>query len=76
MNDKQVEQETNMSIAKVIEVIAEGKSIEAAAESAVSEASKTVSGIQAVYLKDIQAIVDGGKIVKYRLSAKITFILA
>jgi flavin-binding protein dodecin len=65
-----------MSIAKVIEVIAEGKTIEAAAENAVSEASKTVKGIQAVYLKDIQAIIENGKVSKYRLSAKITFLVA
>lgn len=64
-----------MSIVKVIEVLAEGKSIEAAMESAVKEASETVREIKSVYLENLQAIVEDGKIVKYRVNVKISFIV-
>ena len=64
-----------MSIAKVIEVMAEGDSIEAAVQSAVSEAAKTVRGIKHVYVEGVQAIVEGDVVVKYRVNVKLTFIV-
>lgn len=64
-----------MAIVKVIEVLAEGKSIEAAMDSAVKEASETVRDIKSVYLENLQAIVEDGKIVKYRVNAKISFVV-
>jgi flavin-binding protein dodecin len=64
-----------MAIVKVIEVLAEGKSIEAAMESAVNEASETVRDIKSVYLENLQAIVENGKITKYRVNAKISFVV-
>lgn len=64
-----------MSIAKVIEVLAEGETIEAAAESALLEASKTVHNIKHLYLRDPQAIVEDNKIIKFRINAKVTFVV-
>ena len=64
-----------MSIAKVIEVLAEGSTIQEAIEDAVNEASKTVKNIAHVYVNDIQAEVKDNKIKKYRVNAKITFIV-
>ena len=65
-----------MAIVKVIEVIAESTvSWEAAAQDAVTEAAKTISGIQTVYIKDQQAIVENNKIVKYRVNAKVAFLV-
>jgi flavin-binding protein dodecin len=64
-----------MSIAKVIEVLAEGDSIEDAVQAAVSEASETVRGIKQVYVDDFQAIVEDEEVVKYRINAKITFVV-
>ncbi len=64
-----------MSIAKVIEVLAEGSSIEDAVESAVKEASQSVRGIRHVYVNEIQALVQDNKITKYRLNAKVTFVV-
>lgn len=64
-----------MSIAKVIEVLAEGDSIEAAVESAVTEAGKSVRNIKSVYVDDIQALVDGGSVSGYRINAKVTFVV-
>ncbi|NBC16615.1 MAG: dodecin domain-containing protein [Bacteroidetes bacterium] len=66
-----------MAIAKVIEVLAEGDSIEAACENAVEEASKTVKNIRNVYVSDMQAIVNDNEIEKekYRVNAKVTFVV-
>ena len=64
-----------MSIAKVIEVLAEGDSIEAAVENAVAEASKTVKNIRSAYVNDIQAIVRDNGVVKYRVNVKLSFVL-
>ena len=64
-----------MSIAKVIEVLAEGDSIESAVESAVREASTTVRQIKHVYIEGIQAIVEDNEIQKYRINAKVTFVV-
>lgn len=64
-----------MSIAKVIEVLAEGDSIESAMQTAVTEAGKTVRNIQTVYVSDMQGIVKGGKIDRYRVNCKVTFVV-
>jgi len=64
-----------MSIAKVIEVLAEGDSIEAAIQSAVTEAADTVRGIKHVYVEGVQAIVEDDEVVKYRVNAKLTFVI-
>ena len=64
-----------MSLAKVIEVIAEGKTIEAAIDAAVKVASDTVRNIKNVYVEGIQAIVEDSKVTKYRVNAKVTFIV-
>jgi flavin-binding protein dodecin len=64
-----------MSIAKVIEVISEGDCVDDAVKAAVKEASKTVRGIKQVYVEGIQAIVEDDKVVKYRINAKVTFVV-
>ena len=64
-----------MAVAKVIEVLAEGKSIEEALQSAVAEAAKTVREVKHVYLEGVQALVENNKVVKYRVNAKITFVV-
>ena len=64
-----------MAIAKVIEVLAEGSSIEEAVQAAVSEAAETVRGIKHVYIQDVQAAVEDDQVVKYRVNAKLTFVV-
>jgi len=64
-----------MSIAKVIEVIAEGDSVEGAVEAAVREAGRTVREIKQVYVEGIQALVEDNRVVKYRINAKVTFVV-
>ena len=64
-----------MAIVKVIEVISEGDSVENAVTAAVDEASKTVRNIKTVYVKDIQALVENNKVAKYRIDAKVSFLV-
>ena len=65
-----------MAVLKVIEVLAESNDgWEAAAKEAVAEASKSVHNIKSVYVKEFQAIVEGNQVVKYRINAKISFIV-
>lgn len=64
------------SIAKVIEVIAESDtSWDHAVQNALAEASKTVEGITEIWVSGMKAIVENNKVVRYRLNAKITFIV-
>jgi flavin-binding protein dodecin len=61
---------------KVIEVLAESdRGWEDAAQSAVTQASESVREIKSIYIKDMEAIVQNGKIAKYRINAKISFLL-
>ena len=63
-----------MAVVKVIEILAESnESWEDAVKVAVKEASKSVSDIQSVYVKDMQAIVEGDQVVRYRVDTKISF---
>lgn len=64
-----------MSTAKVLEIIAEGNSIENALDNAVKDASMTVNNIQSVYVKDVKAMVEGNAITRYRVDTKLTFVL-
>lgn len=64
------------AMVKVIEVLAQSEtSWEDAAKVALEEASKTLRGIQSIYVQDMQAVVEDGRIAKYRINAKISFLL-
>ena len=65
-----------MSLAKVIEVLAEGETIEAAVENAVSEISETVREVRHVYVESFQALVENNAVARYRINAKVTFLVA
>lgn len=65
-----------MSVVKIIELLAESPvSWEAATQTAVTEASKTIQHIKNVYVKDMKAFVENGKIVSYRVNVKISFVV-
>ena len=64
-----------MSVAKVIELIAEGNSVEEAVDDAAKQASKTVRKVRSIYVEGIQAIIKDGEVDKYRVNCKITFIV-
>lgn len=65
-----------MSIVKVIEVISEGDSVEAAIRSAASEAAKTIKNLRQVDVEHIEALVDAhGKVTKFRVNSKVSFVV-
>ncbi len=64
-----------MSVAKVIELIAEGNSVEEAVDDAAKQASKTVRKVRSIYVEGIQAIIKDGEVEKYRVNCKVTFIV-
>lgn len=63
-------------IVKVIEVLAQSeKSWEDATAIAVKTASKSIKGIKGINITNMSAKVDGNKIIKYRINAKISFLI-
>jgi hypothetical protein len=68
--------EDQMSIAKVIEVISEGKTIEEAIQSAALKAHETLRHVKHVNVENIQALVaEEGKVITFRVTAKVTFVI-
>lgn len=65
----------DMAIAKVIEVIAEGDTVEDAIKNAAKEASKTLKNIRSIYAEGIQGMVDDGKVKSFRVNCKVTFVI-
>lgn len=63
-----------MPVLKVTEVLAQSPNgWEDAAANAVKQASKTLRGVKSIYIKEMNATVEGDKITEYRVNAKITF---
>ena len=64
------------SIVKILEVIAESdKSFDDAAQQAVREAGKTVRGIKSIWIDNFSGVVEGDRIVRYRVNAKLSFLV-
>ena len=60
-------------VVKVIELMSESpKSWEDAAQSAIREASQTLRNIRSLYVKELTASVENGRITSYRLNSKVT----
>lgn len=64
-----------MATAKIIEIIAEGKTIEAAIASGIKDAADTLEHVAQFDVKHIQAKIKNGKIEKYRVNGNLTFIV-
>jgi flavin-binding protein dodecin len=64
-----------MTVAKIIELTAEGDSIEGAIREGVRQANKTLRHIREVYASDIKGIVEDDDIVRWRVNLKVTFII-
>lgn len=65
-----------MSIVKVVEVIAESpKSWDDAAVQAVKEVSKTIDGVNEIWISGMKALVENNKIVRYRVTANVSFVV-
>ena len=65
-----------MSIVKVLEVIAESdRSFDDAAQQAVKQASATVRDIKSIWIDNFSGVVEGDRIVRYRVNAKLSFVV-
>jgi flavin-binding protein dodecin len=65
-----------MSVAKVIELSAESpKSFEDAVRQGIDRAGQTLQNIQSAWIKEQQVMINGQKIVGYRVILKVTFVL-
>ena len=65
------------TIARVTEIIASSpKSFDDAMAAGVKRASKTLKNVSGAWIKDQSVEIEKGKIVQYRVTMKITFILA
>jgi flavin-binding protein dodecin len=65
-----------MSVAKVIEIISGSKSsFDDAVKKGISRASESVDEITSAWVKDQNVVVESGKIVEYRVTLKVTFLL-
>jgi flavin-binding protein dodecin len=61
---------------KVVEILAESnKSWEDAAQNAVKRAAETLKDIKSIYVQNFEAAVSEDHITKYRINAKISFLL-
>jgi flavin-binding protein dodecin len=64
------------TIVKIVEVIAQSeKSFDDAAQRAVREAAKTVRGIKGIWIDNFSGVVEGDRIVEYRVNAKLSFVI-
>jgi dodecin len=64
------------SIVKVLEVVAQSeKSFDDAAQQAVREAAKSVREIKSIWIENFSGVVQGDRIVEYRVNAKLSFLV-
>ncbi len=69
-------QEKNMSVAKVTEIISSSsKSFDDAINEGIKRAGKTLDGIKGAWIKDHNLVIDNEKIVEYRVTLVVTFVL-
>ncbi len=65
-----------MSVAKVSEIIASSpKSFEDAINEGIKRASKTLKNVKGAWIKDQKIVVEKGKVVEYRVTLRVTFVL-
>ena len=65
-----------MSVARVTEITSQSfESFDDAINQGIERASKTLENIKGAWIKDQQVVVEGGKVVGYRVDMKVTFIL-
>ena len=65
-----------MSVAKVTEITTEsGKDFKDAIEDGIARANDTLDQIEGAWIKDMKVTVKDGKVDKYRVTLKVTFVL-
>lgn len=65
-----------MAVVKVIEVLAQSAtSFDDAVKVACAEVTKTTRGVQSIYVKEMQAVVENDQITQYRVNVKVSFMV-
>ena len=65
-----------MSVAKVTEIIStSNKSFDDALDQGIKRACKTLKNVRGAWIKDQNVSLEKGKIVEYRMTLKLTFVL-
>lgn len=65
-----------MAVARVTEITSSSsKSFDDAINAGVERANKTLQNVKGAWIKEQKVVVDGGKIVEYRVTMKVTFVL-
>jgi flavin-binding protein dodecin len=65
-----------MAVAKVTEIISSSeKSFEDAVNSGISRADKTLNNIKGAWVSAQKVVVEKGKIIEYRVTMRVTFVL-
>jgi flavin-binding protein dodecin len=66
-----------MAVAKTVEIISSStESIEAAVRDGITKASETIKGIEGAWVKGTKAIVRDNRVVEWRVTIKLTFIVS
>lgn len=66
-----------MTVAKIIEITSSSKkSFEDAISAGIARASESVDEIQGAWVQDQKVVVSKGKVTEYRVTMKVTFVLA
>ena len=65
-----------MSVARITEITSESnKNFETAIDNAIERANETLDQIEGAWVKDMKVTVKDGKVDKYRVTLKVTFVL-
>ena len=65
-----------MSVAKVTEIIASSaKGFDDAITTGLKRANKTLQNVKGAWIKDQKVVMEKGKIVEYRVTMRVTFVL-
>ena len=65
-----------MSVAKVTEIISSStKSFDDAVHQGIKRADKTLANVRGAWIKGQKVIVEKGKVVEYRVTLKVSFVL-
>jgi flavin-binding protein dodecin len=65
-----------MSVAKVTEIISSSAvSFDDAVKNGVERANKTLQNVKGAWIEGQKVVVENGKIVEYRVTMKVTFVL-
>ncbi len=65
-----------MSVAKVTEIIASSpESFDDAVNEGIKRAGKTLENVRSAWVKELNVLIENGKITEYRVTMKVSFVL-